>query len=136
MTPLTLSLKGKDTKMSASIPDSHIKIYESEESIKRKLRKAYCPEKEIEENPILQIAQFIIFPLKNKMIIERNEKYGGDLVLNSYEELKEVYGRGDLHPLDLKNAVANYLIEIFKRVREYYEENIDLLKELGDIYLP
>ena len=136
MTPLTLSLKGKDTKMSASIPESHIKVYESEESLRRKIRKAYCPEKQINENPVLQIAQFIIFPLKNKMKIEREEKFGGDLILNSYKELELLYSKGDIHPLDLKNAVANYLIDIFKKVREYYMENIDMLKELGDIYLP
>ncbi len=136
MMPLMASLKGPGTKMSASIPDSHIKVYESEESIRRKIRKAYCPEGVVKDNPIVQMCKYIIFPLMGSMKIERPEKYGGDLEFNSYEELEEVYLKKELHPMDLKNAVADYLSEILKEVRSYFEKHRDLLEELGEEFLP
>src|SRR3989338_6738587 len=43
MTPLVASLKGPGTKMSASIPESNIRVYDSEQAIKEKISKAYCP---------------------------------------------------------------------------------------------
>ena len=41
-------------KMSKSIPDTAIFMSDSEDEIKRKISKAYCPEKQTEENPILE----------------------------------------------------------------------------------
>src|SRR3990167_7271478 len=43
-----------ELKMSKSVPDSAIFMTDTEEEIKRKINKAYCPEKVIEENPILE----------------------------------------------------------------------------------
>ena len=52
------------------------------------------------------------------MIIERNSKFGGNLELKQ-EELLDLYGKEELHPLRSKNAVSKYLIKIFKPVRDY-----------------
>src|SRR3989344_3745680 len=46
MTPLIVSLKGPGVKMSASMPETSINVYESEESVRKKINKAYCPEGE------------------------------------------------------------------------------------------
>src|SRR5437868_4962512 len=40
------------SKMSKSKPESSIYMHDSEEDIKRKIGKAYCPEKIIEGNPL------------------------------------------------------------------------------------
>src|SRR3989344_394819 len=61
-TPLITSLKGPGEKMSKSISGSGISVIDSYDEIKSTLKGAYCPEKEIKENPILQIAKLIIFP--------------------------------------------------------------------------
>ena len=135
MMPLMVSLKGPGVKMSASIPESHIKVYESEESIKSKISKAYCPEKEIKDNPILQICKFIIFPVKGKMKIERQNKYGGDISFDSYEELEKAYHSGKLFPLDLKNSVSLHLSDNFKKAREYFKDNKQELETLGSNFL-
>jgi len=136
MTPLVASLRGPGTKMSASIPESHIKVYDSEEQIKEKIGKAYCPVGDIKENPILQLCQYVVFPVKNKMKIERPQKFGGDIVFDSYDELEKAFAERKLHPSDLKPVIAKEITEIFSNVRKYFEENKDTLKELGPAFLP
>ena len=56
------------------------------------------------------------------MLIKRAEKFGGNIELNKEELLKE-YSEGNLHPMDLKNGIKDFLIEFFAPVRKYMEEN-------------
>ncbi len=121
-------------KMSSSIPDSRIMIDEEPESIRKKINKAFCPEKQIKDNPILQICQYIIFPRKGKLKIERDKKYGGDLEFRDYEKLENVYEKG-LHPLDLKNSVAESLIKVLEPVRRHMSQKkiVDLKKMIKDM---
>ena len=136
MTPLLSSLLGPDTKMSSSIPDSVIKVYDSEESIKKKIKKAYCPEKVIENNPLIQITNLLILPVDGKFSILRDAKFGGDVEIKTQDELEKMFVEGKLHPVDLKEAVSSYLINKFKKVRAYWEKNTDVLKDLGEEFLP
>jgi len=135
MTPLIASIKGPGTKMSASVPESCIKVYESEDSIRRKIKEAYCPAGELADNSIVQICQYIIFPFQRRIKIAREKKFGGDVVFKNFDELKEEFVNKRLHPLDLKNTVADELIKLFFKVRKYFEKNQDILKELGDAFL-
>ena len=116
-TPLITSLKGPDQKMSKSIPGSGISITDDYEEIKRTIKNAYCPEKIRENNPILQIVRLIIFPRITLFEIKRPEKFGGDLKIKSYKELEDLYINAKLHPLDLKNAVTEYLEKIISPIR-------------------
>ncbi len=135
MTPLVSSLKGPGTKMSATDPKSHIKVYDSEKQIEEKMKNAYCPVGDLTDNPITQICRFIIFPLKEKMNIERPEKFGGNVDFASYEDLAKAFTDKKIHPNDLKPAVAKELKDIFKKPREYFDKNQDMLKELGKEFL-
>jgi len=54
-------------KMSKSKPDTCIFIHDSPEEIKRKIKKAFCPEKEIEFNPIVDWTEKLIFPIKKQI---------------------------------------------------------------------
>jgi tyrosyl-tRNA synthetase len=106
-------------KMSSSVPNSLIMIDEEPESIKKKVNKAFCPEKKIEDNPILQICRYIVFHRKNKLDIKRPKKFGGNVVFKDYESLEKDFETGKLHPMDLKGAVADCLIEILDPVRKF-----------------
>lgn len=126
-----------EVKMSKSNPDSMISIHDTEEVVKRKMKKAYCPEKIIEGNPVLEICKYVIFPeLENEVfLINRPEKFGGDLEFQSYNELEKAY-LADLHPLDLKNAASDYINKILEPVHNYFQKhpnNISKMKELGII---
>ncbi|MDR1404592.1 MAG: tyrosine--tRNA ligase [Candidatus Methanoplasma sp.] len=130
-TPLLPGLRGGDrmnpatSKMSKSDPNSSINIHDDDEAIRNKMKKAFCPpEKEKEaENPVLMLCRYVIFPRLGRMNISRPEKFGGCLLLQSYEELTEAYFSGSLFPLDLKNGVSDSLIEILGPVREYFDRN-------------
>ncbi|MEM4134071.1 MAG: tyrosine--tRNA ligase [Candidatus Micrarchaeia archaeon] len=110
-------------KMSKSKPNTAIFIYDEPEEIRTKISKAFCPEKEVENNPIMDLAKHVIFREKNEMIIERPAKFGGNIEIHSFDELTNIYSEGKLHPMDLKNSVAENLIEILEPVREYFKKN-------------
>ena len=116
-------------KMSKTNPDKAIFMNDSEAEIKRKISKAYCPAKITEENPMLEYAKYLIFEKFNVMEIKRDEKFGGDLVIENYAELEKLYKEGKIHPADLKNAVAYYINEMTKPVREKFDKD-QRLKEL------
>jgi len=123
-----------EVKMSKSKPDSMISIHDSKEEVNRKIKKAYCPEKEIKGNPIIEMCKFVIFPEleDRKFLIKRPEKFGGNLEFSNYKDLESEYLKG-LHPLDLKNSAAEYINEILKPVRKYFEKNDKNLKKMREL---
>jgi tyrosyl-tRNA synthetase len=110
------------SKMSKSKPETCIYMHDTEEDIKRKIGKAYCPEKIIDGNPLFDYLKYLIFKRYDKIKINRPEKFGGNLELN-YKEIVRFYEDGNLHPMDLKNAVSFYLNEMIKPIRDYFEKN-------------
>ena len=125
-----VQLKAKDkleqviaSKMSKSKPWTAIFIHDTKEQIKQKLRKAWCPEKQTEMNPVLEIVKHIIFHENKTFKIERPSKYGGTIRFENYQKLEEAYRNGELHPQDLKNAVAEELSKILQPIKEYFEKD-------------
>ena len=118
-TPLLHGLDG-DAKMSSS-KGNFIAIDDSVEEITKKINKSYCPQGEIEDNPMIEIAETFVYPNQEKLLIKRPEKFGGDIEL-TYEELLNDFANGELHPMDLKNGIKDFLIEYLAPVREYMEE--------------
>lgn len=119
-TPLLHGTDGSD-KMSSS-KENFIAIDDTPDEIKAKIKKSYCPQGQIEGNPIIEIAEHFIFTETHTLLIERPPKFGGTLELTQ-EQLKDTYQKEELHPLDLKNAVAGKLTQIFEPVREYLKDN-------------
>jgi len=125
--------KSIDQKMSKSKPDSAIFMTDSKEEVERKFGKAYCPEGEIKDNPVLEYCKYIIFEKIDKFVLERSEKFGGNVSFKSYDELEEAYNKKEIHPLDLKKASAKYINEFLEEVRGYFQKNKtakDLLKKV------
>jgi len=111
-------LNGLDGKKMSSSQGNYISIADTAEDILKKCQKAFCPP-EIAENPILQIFQHHIFPRLPEITIKRPEKFGGDRTFTTYQDLEASYGKGEVHPLDLKKSCGECLVEIFEPVREY-----------------
>ncbi len=110
-------------KMSKSKPDTAIYMTDTREDIKRKIMKAYGPEGDIDENPILEYCKYILFEVYEKITITRPEKFGGTLTLFSYNELEQKYKDKQIHPIDLKNTVIELLDELIQPVRRHFETN-------------
>jgi tyrosyl-tRNA synthetase len=111
-------------KMSKSIPDSAIFMLDTPNDVKRKIKKAYCPPKVIQDNPILEYCKYIIFELTETFKIERPEKYGGNIEYQSYEALEKDYASGKLNPPDLKPAVTKYINSFLDPIRQHFEEDL------------
>ena len=120
-------------KMSKSNPDSAIFMTDKDEEINRKIKNAWCPEKQITENPILEYCKYIIFEKFKSINIERPSKFGGNIELHSYKELETVYREGKLHPMDLKTAVAGHINQLLVPVRAHFEKNIKARKLLETV---
>jgi tyrosyl-tRNA synthetase len=114
-------------KMSKSKAETAIFVEDSPEQIKEKVKKAHCPPKQVEENPVIETAEYIIFRDQDSLLIERDKKYGGDMEL-TFEELKKDYKSGNLDPLDLKNAVARELIKKLEPCYKFFKKNPKLLE--------
>ncbi|MHA2087959.1 MAG: tyrosine--tRNA ligase [Promethearchaeota archaeon] len=122
-TELTGVDRAVEFKMSKSDPDTSIFMLDGPTDVKRKIDKAYCPPKQIAENPILDYCKYILFELLDNFEIERPEKYGGNVEYSSFEELERDYENGKLSPTDLKPAVIKYLNQFLTPVIEHFENN-------------
>jgi tyrosyl-tRNA synthetase len=120
-------------KMSKSSPETCVFIYDSPEEIKQKITRAFCPEKTIEFNPILDICKHIIFREREKLMVNRPAKFGGNIEFQSFKELEKTYRHGDLHPQDLKNAVAEELAITLEPVRRYFQSNREAKERLNTV---
>ena len=119
------------SKMSKSKPDSAIFVHDSEEVIKRKLSRAYCPEKQPENNPVLEMCSVFIFrDEKSALEVTRPAKFGGDVQFCSYAEVEAAYKEGKLHPMDLKNALASSLSLQLEPCRRHFEKHPELLAQI------
>ena len=125
-------------KMSKSKPDTAIFMTDTLEDIKRKINKAYCPEGQVTENPILEYCKYIIFESFDRlgiteMVIERPEKFGGTITLKTYKELEEKFAAKEIHPMDLKQTVIKLLDQLLEPVRKHFEENEEAKKLLQEV---
>ena len=123
-----------EQKMSKSNPASAIFMTDTENEVNEKFRKAYCPEGQVKDNPVLEYCKYIIFEKFDKFVIERSEKFGGDISFNAYNELEKSFRKKEIHPLDLKKAAAKYINILLEPVREHFKKNKqakELLKKVG-----
>ena len=106
------------TKMSKSKSSSGIFIHDTDDEIRSKFKKAWCPEGIVEKNPILEIFRYIVFHQYDEVSIERPEKFGGNVTYTRYQQLEKDFAEKKLHPSDLKTTAERYVSDIIRPVRE------------------
>jgi len=104
--------------MSKSDPNAGIFIHNSDDEIRTKIKKGFCDEGIIENNPILEIAKHVVFHEFDAISIARPEKFGGNVSYDNFESLESDFSQKKLHPADLKQAVGEYLVKIVSPIRE------------------
>jgi len=114
------------SKMSKTKPSSGIFIHDTNEEIQSKIKKAWCQEGIIENNPLLEISKYVIFHEFKEILVERSPKFGGNVSYTSYSQLESDFAQKKLHPSDLKKIVETYLIKIISPIRK----NIALKDEI------
>jgi len=126
-------LKEGQEKMSKSDPDSAIFMEDSEADVNLKIKKAFCPPQIIEKNPIFDYIKWIIFQSFNEFVVERAPDNGGTKVYTSFDECVDDYVKGNLHPGDVKQAVAKALNRLIQPVRDHFAKNEDAKKLLTQV---
>lgn len=139
--PMLMGLKEGQAKMSKSDPNSAIFMEDSREEVQRKIRKGFCRPGDVEENPILDYLEKIVFAWHcdekdYRFVVERTEENGGTVEFSEFEEVKEAFSGSKLHPNDLKKGVAREINELLEPVRRHFIENAEakqLLKRVRSI---
>jgi tyrosyl-tRNA synthetase len=111
-------------KMSKSDARSAIFIHDSPDEIRTKVRRAFCPPGEASFNPILDWARHLVFGLDEGRTLLVHRRHDPGTTFDSYEQLEAAYVRQQVHPMDLKDAVAERLVELLGPARRHFEEPI------------
>lgn len=127
-----------EVKMSKSLPDTAIFMTDTKDDVERKINKAYCLEGDIKENPILEYYKYIVFESLDKLEIkevkiERAEKFGGPVILNSFQDLEKKFANKKVHPMDLKANLSKLLNQLIEPIRRHFEENAEAKKLLEKV---
>ncbi len=140
--PVNKETMDKDTfatafKMSKSKPSSAIFVHDSPEQIREKVNKAFCPP-QVDFNPILNWVKFLVFwgEDEGEFRVARSAKFDGSKTYYSYKKLERDYKNGQLHPQDLKTAVADWLVVKLAPARERFEkgaakEGLEFLEKIS-----
>ncbi len=118
-TPLST---GPDAERTHAAEKSRIELWASPEQVTQAIEQAYCPPDAVEQNPVLEYATHFGFPQLGECHVTRPAKYGGNVHYDRPAQLVEDFRSGDLHPADLKQAVATGINEALQPVREYFRE--------------
>jgi tyrosyl-tRNA synthetase len=129
-TPLLSSLKGGgrmdpteggvERKMSKSDPTSGIPIPAPRTTIVERVSSAFCPAKEVDGNPIVEVVRYILFPWEGRLDVDRPAKFGGPLAFDTLDAFLADWTAGSLHPQDLKIAVVEALDRRMEPARQYF----------------
>jgi tyrosyl-tRNA synthetase len=123
----------ENTKMSSS---SGIKIdlLCGKKAIVKLVNSVYCLTGAVEKNPLLDLVKILVFPLLEYTLtpfqICRKDEYGGNISYMTFHDLETDFVKENLHPQDLKDGVATFLVDLLKPLRDTFDikENNVLLK--------
>ncbi|MEK6817738.1 MAG: tyrosine--tRNA ligase, partial [Nanoarchaeota archaeon] len=79
----------------------------------------YCLEGD-SNNGIMAFLKYVIMVIKKdkkeKFVVKREKKYGDDVSYSSYEEIEKDFIKKNLHPQDLKIAVAKEINNLLNKI--------------------
>jgi tyrosyl-tRNA synthetase len=146
MNAMVPSLEGG--KMSSSELNSKIDLLDPPERVRKRIKAAFCEVGNINENPVLAFVRAVLIPISQMRLdstldgsenlkpfaadgapegtvftIERDAKHGGSTHYSSFEDMQKDFASEDLHPKDLKAAVANAVINLLDPIRKSFQGN-------------
>ena len=110
------------------LPDAKIDLLDNAESVAKKIKKAECFPKIVEENGVLSIVENILLPAAvlnghGEFRVERRE--GEPLVYTSIAQVKEDYAQDILTPQILKPAVSAAMVSLMAPIQAAYEASAE-----------
>jgi tyrosyl-tRNA synthetase len=126
-------------KMSSSEQDGKIDLLDTPKQIRKKIGKGFCERGNIDCG-ILSFVKHVLFPI-NKLKtgsqlfkIERPEKYGGNIEFETYDNLESAFEDQVLDPVDLKQGVSNWIIQLLENTRNKLKSSEEFQKILKNAY--
>jgi len=108
-------------KMSSSEIDTKIDLIDTPKKIRKKIGKAFCPELDIDCG-LFQFFEKVIWKIikdkKETILFKRPEEYGGNIEYNDIEDVKYNIINGNIHPVDFKQFISGFLIDILEPIRQ------------------
>ena len=111
---------GTDRKKSKSDPTAAIVLPSEPEEVRARLDAAFCPAREVDGNPVVELVRYVAFPWEGRFRIPRPAKFGGEVAFETEAEFLESWRTGAVHPKDLKGAVAEMLERVMRPAAEYF----------------
>jgi len=106
-TPIILGLDGK-AKMSKSLNNA-LFLNDDEATVAAKIHDAFCPERAVDNNPLIMIAERIVFPWLGSI-------EAGGRTYEVFSDLVRDWRDGVLRARALKDSVAEAIIRILRRI--------------------
>lgn len=116
---ILLGLDGSN-KMSKSQIKTSIYMDDTEDDIKYKIKKCFCPPYNNENNPILEYYKYLIFEYYQIVNIKKKNK---DIKYIKYLDFEKDYLNRILTPKEIKDNLNLLLNSIIQPVREYFKNN-------------
>lgn len=121
MNPMIKSFnESSDGKMSSSDINSKIDLVDSPKQIRKKIGKAFCPEKSIDTG-LFQFFEKVIYKIiqnnNETILFERPDDYGGNFECKNLGDVKENILNGNIHPVDLKSFISGFLTKLLEPIR-------------------
>ncbi|MAE49812.1 tyrosine--tRNA ligase [Candidatus Pacearchaeota archaeon] len=125
MNPMIRGLVGE--QMRSSVEGSKIDVLDDQKMVEKRVNGADFVEGD-SDNGVMALLKYVVFVLKDELVVKRPEKFGGDVSYASYGELEAEVVSKKMHPLDVKVALARELNVLLDVVRT---EKAKKLKKLA-----
>jgi len=124
--------------MSSSEVDSKIDLLDPPAQIKKKLKKAFCEEGNIENNGPLAFTKHVLFGCHGQFELLRKEEWGGNKIYENYSDLENDFANKNVHPGDLKNSVGAAIDKLLAPIIARFEsaENKALIENAYPVAKP
>jgi tyrosyl-tRNA synthetase len=146
-------------KMSSSEANSKIDILDPPSVVRKKIKAAFCEEGVVENNGVLAFVRAVLMrvvegrlergvplsqmqplvatdaPKGTLFTISRKPEYGGPAHFASADDLEKAFAAKDIHPGDLKIAVAESVVSLLEPIQKAHEESAEW-KEVEKLAYP
>ena len=124
---------GPDDKMSKSDPSSAILLHDDGSRIRKKMKKHAFLDPEQDESTVYELIEHIILPEFGILQVTPNPKFGEPSSWDDLSSVRSAVVSGELHPMDLKFAVADALSNGLAALTAHFEAEPDKLDAVTEI---
>ena len=124
---------GPDDKMSKSDPSSAILLHDDASRMRKKMKKHAYLDPEQDESTVYELIEHIILPELGTLQVTPNPKFGEPSSWNDLSSIRSAVASGELHPLDVKFAVADALSSGLAALTAHFEAEPEKLAAVSEI---